>query len=148
LRATPVVRRQKGDKPLQPTKILIVEDQKVLGDNLQRYLRPRGWDTLVVHSGAMALEALSSFRPNMLLLDCHLPDMSGSEVLGALDVRQNCRCVLMTAHPRDCVAEWARGHGITRILCKPFSLDEMEGHLLAARTEPVAPGGPSARSRV
>jgi DNA-binding response OmpR family regulator len=119
----------------QSKKVLIIEDEDVLAENLQAYFQRCGWDARIAGSGKAAVIAANEFRPGMILLDYHLPDMNGFEALEAIRATHCCSCVLMTAHPADKVLADAERHGIARILSKPFSLAGLEAELWAAAAE-------------
>ncbi len=135
----------------QAIRMLIVEDEDILAMNLMAYIQRFGWDVVIASSGQQALAIADSFRPDVLLLDYRLPDMTGFEVLDAL--RANCNryrcdsgCVLMTAHPTAMVLADAQQRGIHRILYKPFPLSELDAHLSAsaAALQPSSIVGPLA----
>ena len=119
----------------QTKNVLIVEDEEILAQNLQTHLRRCGWNARIASTGKSAVHAAIEFRPELILLDYHLPDMNGFEVLDAIDAAHHCSCVLMTGHPTDTVLAGARRHGIGHILSKPFALAELQGLLLAATAE-------------
>lgn len=117
----------------QTRKVLIVEDEDILAANLQVHIRRCGWDARIAPTGRMAVSAFGEFLPHVILLDYRLPDMSGFQALDAIRTgRSACGCILMTGHPTDTVMTEARSHGIRLILCKPFALAELEGHLSSA----------------
>jgi DNA-binding response OmpR family regulator len=121
--------------------VLIVEDEHLLGNNLQEYLRRRGWQAQLARSGEGALEAFELLRPSVILMDYELPDMDGFQTIGAIRARHDCcACVLMTAHSGEHVITRARESRIAHVLHKPFALSEMERWLLAA-TGPCKCGG-------
>jgi DNA-binding response OmpR family regulator len=133
----------------QGKKVLIIEDEQIFAENLQTHFERCGWDARIACNGKLALIAADEFLPELILLDFHLPDMNGFEVLDAIRAGNHCcGCVLMTGHPTDTVLADAQRHGIGRILCKPFPLSTLEGHLLATAAEfssaRSAPGTPSA----
>jgi DNA-binding response OmpR family regulator len=112
--------------------VLIVEDEHLLGENLQEYLRRRGWQARLARSGEDALKAVATSKPCVVLMDYELPGMDGFETLGAIRARHDCcGCVLMTAHTGEIVVSQAREHRISQVLYKPFALSEMEQWLLA-----------------
>jgi DNA-binding response OmpR family regulator len=111
--------------------VLIVEDEHLLGNNLQEYLRRHGWQAQLARSGEDAVEAFERCRPCLVLMDYELPGMDGFQTLGAIRAKHDCcGCILMTAHTGEIVVKQAREHRITQVLYKPFSLAEMEQWLL------------------
>jgi len=113
--------------------VLIVEDEHLLGSNLQEYLRRRGWDAQLARTGELALAQYDRSRPCVVLMDYELPDMDGFEILGAMRAKNDCcGCVMMTAHTSESVVWRADAHQISHVLHKPFALSEMEQRLEAA----------------
>ncbi|HXD40079.1 MAG TPA: response regulator [Ramlibacter sp.] len=117
-------------------KVLIVDDEEVFAENLQTHFQRCGWDARVACNGRLALIAADEFLPEVILLDYHLPDMNGFQVLDAIRAAKHCcGCVLMTGHPTDAVVADAQRHGVGRILCKPFPLAGLENQLLDTAAE-------------
>jgi DNA-binding NtrC family response regulator len=68
-------------RPTQPApRVLIVDDDTSLRDQLSAYLGSRGIDCAFAADGRQALAALEDHRPEVLLLDIRLPDTSGVEL--------------------------------------------------------------------
>src|SRR3989344_2535573 len=65
-------------------KILVVEDDDVLGDIIVKKLRDEGYETTLARDGEDGLEQIKKIRPDLVLLDIILPKMSGYEILEAL----------------------------------------------------------------
>jgi hypothetical protein len=63
-----------------PLRILIVDDNEAVALMLQMLLRDCGYATEVAFTGGAAIETAARFRPEMVLLDIGLPDISGYEV--------------------------------------------------------------------
>ena len=117
-------------------KVLIVEDEEIFAENLQTHFHRSGWHARIATTGKSAVAAANEFRPELILLDYHLPDMDGFQALDAIRGADHCcGCVLMTGHPTDFVLAGAKRHAIGRILCKPFSMAELHNQLLATAAE-------------
>ena len=65
-------------------KILIVEDEELIGNLLQRKLRQEGYYASVAKDGEAALKQIREERPDIVLLDIVLPRLNGFEVLSEL----------------------------------------------------------------
>ena len=61
-------------------KVLLVDDVELFLELEQSYFEGTGHETLTATSGPMALEALQREKPDILLLDLFMPEMSGAEV--------------------------------------------------------------------
>ena len=82
-------------------------------------------------TGARALEAIESLRPDLTLLDAELPDMSGLEVLRALRRRFERRTIFITPNPQDVPGAFEAG--ALDILVKPISGQAFSTSILRAR---------------
>ena len=106
-------------------KVLVVEDEQLLAENLQDYLSAQGLDVRIAHDGATGIGEAGDFAPDVLVFDYRLPDMEGFEVLDAVRQNRTCHFVLITGHPTAEVCERARQLGVSHILFKPFPLAEL-----------------------
>jgi len=64
-----------------PAKIIIVEDQPSVADLLEEMLSVNGYQVIKIHSSGGALSVIRAEKPNVVLLDIMMPDVSGLEVL-------------------------------------------------------------------
>lgn len=62
-------------------KILVIEDEKVLGEILVEKLREEGYAAELSEDGRAGFDRLTSWKPHLLLLDILLPNMNGYEIL-------------------------------------------------------------------
>ncbi|MDF3307926.1 response regulator [Rhodococcus sp. T2V] len=90
-------------------------------------------------TGAKALDMVAALAPDLILLDVHLPDLNGLEVLRRLRERgDDVDAIVVTAErDADSVKAALRG-GAAQYLVKPFDLDELKARILgyaAARLE-------------
>ncbi len=103
-------------------RILLVEDSPSLAAVYQNYLTTDGYETDVVDSGAGALaRARTAGFPDLVLLDLHLPDMSGMDVLKHLHQSDSdCAVIIITAHGSIETAIEAMRYGAFDFVAKPF----------------------------
>jgi two-component system OmpR family response regulator len=117
-----VMRRVDGS----PIRILVVDDEVVLAEMMAMALRYEGWDITTAGDGSTALAAARDTRPDAVVLDVMLPDMSGLDVLGKLrDHDPELPVILLTA--KDAVEDRIAGlsAGGDDYVTKPFSLEEV-----------------------
>jgi len=62
-------------------KILLIEDEEILINLLQKKLTNEGYDISVARNGQEGLELIKEIRPDLILLDIIMPKMGGFEVL-------------------------------------------------------------------
>lgn len=81
-------------------RILIVEDEKVVADTLGQILAVNGYQIRVVYSAEDAIELISTWSPDVAILDVMLPKMNGIEL--ALVLKDNlpeCHALLFSGQP-------------------------------------------------
>jgi two-component system OmpR family response regulator/two-component system response regulator QseB len=113
-------------------RILVVEDDSLLGDAIQAGLRERGGAVDWVRDGVAASQALESERYDAVVLDLGLPRRSGLDVLQRLRAcRDPLPVLILTA--RDTVEDRIRGldAGADDYLVKPFDMGELQARLRA-----------------
>ena len=113
-------------------RLLLVEDDELLGDGLKVGLKQAGYGVEWLKDGTLANHALKTEHFDVIVLDIGLPGMSGIEVLTALRNRKNNTPVLiLTAY--DAINDRIEGldAGADDYLPKPFDLDELLARLRA-----------------
>jgi DNA-binding response OmpR family regulator len=113
-------------------RLLLVEDDALLGDGIKAGLKQAGFAVDWVQDGNMAQLALESEEYALLVLDIGLPKISGLDLLKWLRQRGSDLPVLMLT-ARDTVADRIGGldSGADDYLVKPFDLDELVARLRA-----------------
>lgn len=109
-----------------PLHVLVVDDETVLADMLSMALRYEGWTTTTAGDGAGAVAAARAQRPDAVVLDVMLPDLSGLDVLTRLrDDAPGLPVLFLTA--KDAVEDRIAGltAGGDDYVTKPFSLEEV-----------------------
>ncbi len=108
------------------SKILIVDDEKPIRAILDELLKKAGLRTIHAEDGRSALALLSHEAPAAMLLDLHLPDMSGLEVLRkARRIDGGMPIIIVTGHATISTAVEAGKNGAFDYLSKPFSKDQL-----------------------
>jgi len=113
-------------------RVLVVEDDSILGDGLVRSLRDASYAVDWARDGAMADHLLAQTGYDAVILDLGLPRLNGLEVLRRLRLRRTHTPVLILT-ARDDVQDRVTGLdlGADDYLTKPFSLPELEARLRA-----------------
>jgi DNA-binding response OmpR family regulator len=113
-------------------RLLLVEDDNILGDGIRAGLAQEGYAVDWVQDGHAAELALGSESYDAVVLDLGLPRLSGLDVLRGLRVRHDDVPVLILT-ARDTVADRVGGldAGADDYLVKPFDLDELLARIRA-----------------
>lgn len=119
--------------------VLYIEDDEVNTLLMEQvFLTQPAWEFMAVATGAAGLEAALQRGPTLILLDMHLPDLSGSEVLERLraDPRtRDIRCIAVSADALPEQIEHALAIGFDGYWTKPIDLGEVIGELEAIAAE-------------
>lgn len=109
-----------------PINVLVVDDEPVLAEMVSMALRYEGWNISTAGDGESAIAAARNQRPDVVVLDVMLPDMSGLDVLHKLrgEIPQ-LPVLLLTA--KDAVEDRIAGltAGGDDYVTKPFSIEEV-----------------------
>jgi DNA-binding response OmpR family regulator len=113
---------------LPNTKILIVEDEDILAENLKSFLTRRSPNVKIAGDAITAIEVLQDFTPDLVLLDYGLPGMDGLQAYARILHRRapQASCVMITGQLTEGVARTSNEYGIRHVLRKPFSFAELE----------------------
>lgn len=124
-------------------RLLLVEDDPMIGDVVLRLLREQHYAVDWVRDGVMADAALRAENYDLVLLDLGLPKRDGLEVLRALRARRSSVPVLV-ATARDAVADRIAGldAGADDYVIKPYDTDELLARLRALLRRSAGRGEP------
>ena len=107
-------------------RILLLEDDPVLGESLQELLTRNGYETLWVTDGETAADTVYEQRFDLYLLDINVPLLNGFDLLGALREAEDRTPAIFISALRD-IASMTKGFacGAEDYLKKPFDIDEL-----------------------
>ncbi|TQR82854.1 response regulator [Mycobacterium hodleri] len=114
------------------TTVLVIDDEPQILRALRINLSVRGYDVVTAATGAAALRAAAERRPDVVILDLGLPDMSGIDVLAGLRGWMTAPVIVLSARMDPSQKVEALDAGADDYVTKPFSMDEFLARLRAA----------------
>ncbi len=125
--------------PSRP-RILVADDKQAFREAVAGYLRSRDMDVELASDGEEALQKVASAHFDLVLSDIRMPRKNGYEVFsGVRRASPDTRVILMTAFgydPDHTLVRSAR-EGLTRVLFKPFKMEELYEAITAALAAPT-----------
>jgi len=113
-------------------KVLLVDDDATLRRTLGIGLRAEGHEVLLAADGRTALQALREDRPDVVVLDLGLPDLSGVDVLRQLRSWSTTPVVVLSARAESTEKVQALDLGADDYVTKPFGMEELLARVRAA----------------
>lgn len=111
----------------------IVDDDSDMGNAVQLMLKLLGFETRIfLDAPSAARTLLSGQRPDVLLLDIHMPVVSGLDLLEFLRQRpdfQYLPVIMLTSEAADVMVDAALEMGADAYLTKPLAIEELEATL-------------------
>lgn len=105
-------------------KVLIADDDDDSRIMLSFILQEEGWDVYEACNGKEALEKVIEDKPDLLILDNRMPELTGVEVYQYLQAEGiNIVVILATAH--GCLEELALSLGVTHFIKKPYEIPKL-----------------------
>jgi CheY-like chemotaxis protein len=118
---------------LETPTLLITDDDPGFRETLRIVFEPRGFRTVLAGDGQEALEIVHQEKIHLVLLDMHMPKLTGLETLRQLkEFRAMLPCILLTAQLDDRIVEQARMAHADSVLSKTLTLRQITGVVLQA----------------
>ncbi|WP_400246545.1 response regulator transcription factor [Niallia sp. JL1B1071] len=107
------------------TKILVVDDEKVILEVLEAYFEKESWKISCATNGIEALKKVKDESPDIIILDLMLPDISGEEVCRLVRKESDIPIIMLTAKSAEDDLINGIGIGADDYVIKPFSPREV-----------------------
>ena len=124
------------------TRVLIVEDERLLLRALAMNLTARGYEVTEAETGTRALTAAATSAHDVILLDLGLPDVGGLEVIRAVRQYAATPIIVLSARTGSSDKVTALDLGADDYVTKPFSIEELLARLRAATRRAGATDAP------
>jgi CheY-like chemotaxis protein len=112
--------------------ILVIEDNELNSDMLTRRLTRRGFRVISAFDGAQGLALVNAERPDLILMDMRLPDISGWELTSQIKhdpITCNIPVIAVTAHAMETHRQQAMDSGCDDYDTKPVEFDRLLGKI-------------------
>lgn len=111
---------------LETPSLLITDDDPGYRETLRVVFEPRGFRTLLAGDGEEALRIVHSQTVHLVLLDMHMPRLTGLETLRLLkEFRAMLPCILLSAQLDDLIIEQARRAHADFVLAKTVTIGQI-----------------------
>jgi|CXWL01.1.fsa_nt_gi DNA-binding response OmpR family regulator len=117
--------------PARREEILVVEDEPMVAEVVQRYLQREGYRVSTERDGQLALRRIMSSPPDLVILDLMIPGIDGYEVCRRARERSNLPMIMLTARGEEVDKLLGLGLGADDYVTKPFSPRELVARVTA-----------------
>lgn len=112
-------------------KILIIEDEPSITDNISFVLQSEGFDAIACPTGEQGLAALTKDDVSLIILDIGLPDMNGMEICKKIRKDSNIPIIFLSARISEIDRVVGLEIGADDYIVKPFSARELTARIKA-----------------
>ena len=113
------------------TKVLIVEDEISFSDALAYLLKKESYEVEVAVNGKEAIDLFNSFKPDLILLDLMIPEVSGTEVCRVIRSTSQVPIIMLTAKDSEIDTVVGLELGADDYVTKPYSSRELLARIKA-----------------
>jgi len=112
-------------------KILVVDDMKLIRQNIKKYLKQKDIRVVGVGNGRQALKIFHKFIFNVVILDLDLPDMNGIDILKLIRLRDKTVNIwIITGLITKEYYDLAIKNGANHFIMKPINLGELKEKII------------------
>ncbi|APU09964.1 transcriptional regulator [Cellulophaga lytica] len=106
-------------------KILAIDDQQLILLSVEKKLTDLGYQVQTASSGATGIETFNSFKPDLVIVDINMPDMSGLDVVKHIKNNSSTAIMVMSGNTDEDIILDGFNLGIDDYMKKPVSLEEV-----------------------
>jgi two-component system, chemotaxis family, response regulator PixH len=120
------------------TTILVVDDMKSELQLIKTYLEQAGYSVITAEDGAEGLEKAKKDRPDMIITDLVMPNLTGLELCRLLKkeaTTANIPVIACTTKDRQVDQTWAKKQGIAAYVVKPCTQEDLVNALRSVSAE-------------
>jgi CheY-like chemotaxis protein len=110
------------------TKILVIEDEETVRENILELLDAEGFEAIAAENGRIGLNLAQQHRPDLILCDIRMPELDGYGVLSALRSEPETAEIpfmFLTAKAAKTDLNFGMELGANAYITKPFTLVEL-----------------------
>ncbi len=113
-------------------KLLIVDDESDIREFARNFFKKRKIEVFVASGGRQALDLIAQEKPDLVMLDVRMEEMTGIEVLRELrKINQTIKVIMVSGVEDEETIKEAKALGVIGYIHKPFILEELEKIVLA-----------------
>jgi len=127
-------------------RILLVDDERQITRVLSRGLTAKGYDVHVAADGEVALQTFGDWRPDLVVTDLSMPNLSGLELCRRLRAFSEVPIIVLSVKGEERAKVEALDAGADDYVTKPFGIDELLARIRAALRR--VPAGTDAENNV
>nr|MBA3770725.1 response regulator transcription factor [Blastocatellia bacterium] len=113
-------------------RILVVDDEPQITRVLRHSLAAHGYDIRTAADGMSALDTLKDFKPDLVITDLQMPEMSGLELCRAIRYISQIAIIVLSVKGDERTKVAALDAGADDYVTKPFGMDELLARVRAA----------------
>ena len=112
-------------------KLLIVDDEVDIREFAKNFFKKRNINVFTASGGAEALKIIEVEKPDLVLLDVHMEEMTGIDVLKKLRAYKNdIKAIMVTGVEDEAIVSEANSWGVIGYIHKPLILEELKNIVL------------------
>jgi DNA-binding response OmpR family regulator len=126
---------KKEFKYMQPSRILIIDDEKEICSLLKEYFESENYVVSCAHNGLDGIETQKLFKASIILLDMRMPGISGIETLIVLKKLGPANVICVSAVTEINIAEECLKNGASAYIFKPINLEDLMDQVKVCQNE-------------